>query len=222
MLHTLRRLTAGTAPLAVVALLAACGPPVATNVAVAPVVTPTLALPGPAPTIIAPAPTPATKPALEPAPTAAPVVKPAPAPTPKPLAKSAPKPAVKLAPKPVVKPAPKPSPRPAPAPAQRTYSKPAVSTGGCAFYDMALPDPALRNLPAFTVRSDGRAMLTHAAGGSKLTASISGSWHFAGPFEIAPSHGKEATLTNTRAGIRGSFTTGGHTYSFAGSWPYCA
>lgn len=81
---------------------------------------------------------------------------------------------------------------------------------------------ALRNLPAFTVRSDGRTMLTHAAGGTKLTASFYGSWHFAGPFEIAPADGKEATNSNTRAGISGSFITGGHSYTFAGSWPYCA
>ena len=39
---------AGVALLAVVALLVACGPPAATDVAVAPVATPTLALPSPA------------------------------------------------------------------------------------------------------------------------------------------------------------------------------
>jgi hypothetical protein len=43
---------------------------------------------------------------------------------------------------------------------------------------------------------------------------------FRDPLTAEP--GEEQANSNVRAGISGTFTTGGHTYSFAGSWPYCA
>ena len=196
---------AGVALLAAVALLVACGPPAATNVAVAPVAPPMLVLPSPAqhPTP-GPTPTPTATPTQ--APTATPVVKPAPAPAPKPVYKPVPRPAVKPAPKPAQPPAP-------------IYGTPTVSTGGCAVYsDAYVPPP--QTLPAFTVRSGGRVLLTHAAHSATLTASFSGSWRTT-TFEIYTGGVEDANNTNTRVGTSGSFTTGGHTYTFTGSWPLC-
>lgn len=65
-------------------------------------------------------------------------------------------------------------------------------------------------------------MLTHASHSDAITQSFSGWWSINGPFEIYTGHGEEVNNSNTRAGLSGSFGTGGGTYSFSGSWPYCA
>ena len=193
MLHTLRRLAAGTGPLAAVALLAACGPLVVT----------------PAPATVAAAPLATPRPAHRSVRAAGHV-----APTPKPTPAVAP--VVKPTPKPVVKPAPAPTPKPAPAPAP-VYGTPTVSTGGCGTTTGYLTTP-----PAFTVGLAGRVVLTHAAGGFTLKPApgvVGGSWT---SFEIYTGTGQDATSANTRAGASGTFTIGGHKYSFSGSWPSCA